>query len=47
VVIKKDLFVYGILYLSGLTKRVQIETLCLEIDDDVFHGGIVKTVSFT
>jgi hypothetical protein len=41
VVIKTDIFVYGILYLFGCTERVQIETLCLEMTEEVFHAGIV------
>jgi glycine/serine hydroxymethyltransferase len=47
VVIKTNILVYGILHLFGCAKRVQIETLCLEMAKKVFHAGIVQTVSFS
>ncbi|MBM7855429.1 hypothetical protein JOC37_001824 [Desulfohalotomaculum tongense] len=45
VVIKTNIFVYRILHLFGCAERVQIETFCLEMAEEVFHAGIVQTVS--
>jgi hypothetical protein len=45
-VIKTNIFVYGILHLFGRAERVQMKTLCLEMAEEVFHAGIVQTVSF-
>ncbi|MDE8563654.1 hypothetical protein PNH38_07100 [Anoxybacillus rupiensis] len=39
--------VYGILHLFGRAESVQTETLCLEMEEEVFHAGIVQTVSFS
>jgi hypothetical protein len=47
VVIKTNIFVYGLLYLFGCAERIQIETLCLEMAEEDFHAGIVQTVSFS
>jgi hypothetical protein len=46
VVIKANIFVYGILDLFGFAKRVQMKALCLEMAEEVLHAGIVQTVSF-
>jgi hypothetical protein len=46
VVIKTNIFVYGILYLFGCAERVQMETICLEMAEEVFHAGIVQAIPF-
>jgi hypothetical protein len=46
-VIKTNIFVHGILHLFGRAERVQMETFCLEMAEEVFHAGIVQTVSFS